>query len=444
MRPHVRPSAYGFLTYLALHALAIAGVGQGRFPDSASYEILSVTGDASRLPTVPLVYWLVPNDVVRVTFQVVLAAVSWWALAWAAGLLVRDARVRIAIRLVLLAIGLAAPVVSWNSLILSESISLSLTALAIAAWLQFARRRDATSGVLVVAAMVLWTFARQPHVLFAALVALAAIAYAALASGPQRRVATGVAAALVVATAVGFFEIQRNQTISRTNVASVIQQRILPNRDWTLWFVRHGMPYSREIAGYAGVPFNYQPHDETDRRWVRWINTHGTGLYLRFVLEHPDYLWLKPLPFFPGEQPSLRHDSVSPFARLEPSPTPSLLSPIVNYGRHRNVLPSVVDRILFDQGEIGDILVVLGVGLTITVGAWRRFGPDPRVAVPAVAAVFVIPQAYAVWLSGGEAVGELDRLSIVNAVQLRVALWILLALAVDRFAVRRSAYDRRA
>jgi hypothetical protein len=417
-----------FLAYLALQALTVVGVQPGEFPDSESYFHLNLLGGASRLPTVPVLYKIFPTDSLRMWAQVLLAAAAWWALAAVASSLVSDRRARFGLWLVILAIGVAAPVVNWNSLMLSESVAISLTALLIAAWLRFSRQANWQTAAQLLGVTLLWTFTRQPHVLLTLLVAIAAIVAAARSSA-ERWIKTAVALGLAVIAIAGLVEIHRNQTISISNVGSIIQQRILPHRGWTRWFVEHGMPYSDSVAARAGVPFHY---DARDPEYFDWIRKHGTGVYLRFVAEHPKYTFVDPLPYFPGEQESFQFRNHSPFASLEPNPTPSLLSPVVNYGRHRNVLPSVVDKLLFDQGEIGDVLVLAALGVFLTAFAWRRFGPDRRIILPAIVAASAVPQGYLVWLAGGEAVGELDRLSIVTAVSLRVGLWILLALAADR------------
>jgi hypothetical protein len=153
---------------------------------------------------------------------------------------------------------------------------------------------------------------------------------------------------------------------------------------------------------------------------------------VKFMVENPKYTLVDPLPFFPGEEESLTLRNQSVFAALEPNPTPSLLSPVLNYGRHRDVLPSVVDRMLFDQGAIGDVLLLLALATALTWIGWQRCGRDRRLTIPVIVAISAIPQGYLVWLSGGEAVGELDRLAIVTATSLRIGLWIILALAVDR------------
>ena len=137
-----------FLGYLLVQGFIIVGLTTPRFPDSPSYTDLSLTGH--RLPTVPLIYSAFPSDSLKSLAQVVLAAVCWWILAGVASGMVENRAVRIGLRTVLLALGVVAPIASWNSTILSESIAISLTALLIAVWLRTrighaARRRPLLS-----------------------------------------------------------------------------------------------------------------------------------------------------------------------------------------------------------------------------------------------------------------------------------------------------------
>ena len=335
--------------------------------------------------------------------QVVLAAAAWWVLASVASSLIRDRRLSIALRVVVLMLGLAAPVVSWNSLLLSESVAISLTALLIAAWIRYSRAPRWQTAATALTVTLFWTFTRQPHVLLCGLIAVVAVVAWARASD-SRRLKAVVASTLIAIAVAGFVEINRNQSISRTNVGSIIQNRILLNKGWTKWFVAHGMPYSPSIAKYAGVPFHYQ-HENT--QYFDWIDTDGTSTYLRFVLTHPRYTLLDPLPYFPGEEASLQHPNKSQFKTLEPNPTPSLLSPVVNYGRHRNLLPSVVDRLLFDQGEIGDILLLVAAAGALFWAGRTRTTDRGLLLVPALVVVSAVPQGYLVWLGRRRGGGRL-------------------------------------
>jgi hypothetical protein len=421
-----------FLLYFLLQAFAIVGIPPGLWPDSDSYERLSLTGGSIRLPTVPLLYKIFPTNSLREWAQVVLAAVAWWLLASVAASLVQDRRVRAGLRTVLLLLGLASPIVTWNSTILSESTAISLTALLVAALLRFQRRVDRGSTALLLVAFLFWVFTKQTHVLLGLFVAFGLVVAAVRPGRATRALRVTAAVGAIAICAAGLVETEANKVVSQRNVGAMLQMRILGNRTWTNWFVAHGMPYNREIAGYFGTPFHYQKHDRTYRIWVAWINTHGISTYEHFMITHPHYTLVEPLAYFAGEQATLTHRSTSVFGALEPDPTPSMLSPVVDYGRHRRVLPSVVDSLLFDQGEIGDVLALLLGGAALALYARRHHGRDARLTVPVLVALGSVPLGYIVWLSGGEAVGEIDRLSIVTAVLVRVGLWLVLGFSVDR------------
>jgi hypothetical protein len=252
------------------------------------------------------------------------------------------------------------------------------------------------------------------------------------------RCAWVVVGGLVVFSAIGLLELRHNQSLSKNALAAIVQVRVLPNPPWREWFVAHGMPYSRPVARLAGAPFQVTERS-TEPVFLGWLDRHGESTYLRFVLSHPRYTLLGPLPYFSGERASLHEPNLSPFFPLQPNPTPSMLSPDVNYGRHREVVPSFVAGVLFNQGQFGDVLTLAILALGAMVAAVRRLGRDPRLTLPLVIAALAVPEGYILWLSGGEATGELDRLSMVTAVSVRIGLWILLAVGLDRLLAARGA-----
>ncbi len=438
-RGGARPELLLFLGYLFLQELIVLGLMTPRYPDSETYMHFNLTGHDRRLPTVPLLYKIFPTDSSRVAAQVVLAAVAWWVLALFASRLIADRRARIGLRVVLLLLGLLGPIASWNSIILSESAAISLTALMIGLWLNFGSRPGWRALAAALAATLAWTLARQPDVLFGLGITLAGLGAAVF--GRQRlALRVSLAVGLVAISAIGLLEIRNNQTLSKNSVGAIVQIRVLPNRDWTRWFVAHGMPYSPKVASLAGQPFHYLP--QTDPAFYEWLYSHGQSAYLRFVLSHPRYTLVGPLPYFSGEEASLHHPDESAFGPLQPNPTPSMISPTVAYGRHRDVVPQIVQTALFNEGQFGDVLALAFVGILLTVLAMRRGGWDARLFVPIVTAALAVPEGYVLWLSGGEATGELDRLSMVTAVSVRIGLWVLLAVSADRLLVARR--DSRA
>jgi len=422
-----------FAGYLAVQALAVAGLVTPRYPDSATYLQLSFTGNSKMLPTIPLLYNVFGSDAQRVAFQVVLAAFAWWTVARIAATAVEDRRVALALRLVLLALGVVGPIVLWNSVILSESIALSLTVLLVAYWFRYSL---APSWRLALPALVVttaWIFARQAHVILGLLVTAVALG---VALRRRRLLAFGIAGALCLGCVLGLAIVGRDptQNVSVGNVSDTIQDRILPNPGWTSWFVAHGMPYDATVAAAAGGP--YGTALQNDPIFFSWLTTSGTSTYLRFAFTHPGYLLWDPLPAFTGELSSLHYAPTTPYPTTQPEPTVSMLSPNANWGRHRQVLPTVVEELVFQQGQAGDVLTLAGLTAAAVALARRRHGADRRRWLPGTVALSAIPQGYFVWLGGGE--GELDRLSMVLAVSVRVGLWMTLAFAVDGLLTGRA------
>jgi hypothetical protein len=426
-----------FLGYLLLHAFVVVGLTTPRFPDSETYLHLSLTGGALRLPTVPLLYKVLPTDPIRIAGQVLLASSAWWILSGTAGRMISDRRVRFGVMLVLLTLGLVGPISNWNSVILSESVAISLTVLVIACWLRYGQARSWGSAAGVLVSMFLWTFARQPHVLIGALITAVAVA-AAWWSRDGKRIASALAVGLALITCAGLLELGHNDTLSKNTLMYMLKARIVPDASFARWFARHGMPDPKFDPQQPGRAVPRNPS------FVRWLNGKGGQTYVEFVLAHPDYTFVDPLPYLSGEQESLHHPNLAIYPTLQPDPTPSILSPHVNYGRHRDVVPTVVQSLLFDEGQIGGLLLLAAGGLGASFVAWRRFGPDRRLVVPVIVVVSAIPQANIVWLSGGEATHELDRLSIVTGVSVRIGLWIVLALGVDRLVGRPRVQDQSA
>jgi hypothetical protein len=161
-----------------------------------------------------------------------------------------------------------------------------------------------------------------------------------------------------------------------------------------------------------------------------WNVSRGTRTYIDFMATHLRYTLWEPLASFSGEQPSLVTLPPATYAQTQPDPTPSLLSPNANYGRHRDVLPAPIADLLFDPGQFGDVVVLGALGAIAATLARRKYGRDRRLLVPLLIVASTIPHGYFVWLVGAN--GEQDRVAVVLAVALRVALWSILACSIDR------------
>jgi hypothetical protein len=416
-----------FLGYLAIQALIVVGLVTPRFPTSAEYLRLDFTGRQPRLWTVPLFYKLLPTDSLRVAGQVVLAAVCWWVLASVASSMVHDRRVRIGLRLVILALGVIGPIAQWNSAIGDESVTISLTALLIAAWLWYVRRPRVAAAVWVVTATTFWTFTRQDHVIMTALIAVVVLACVVLAriTKTRRSALTGfVAIFLVVVSTLGFWTASRDRSLENVNLTAIIASRVLTNSTYELWFNIHGMPDTPAIRSYAG---SVTPEAlGSNGRFAKWVAAHGEHTYVQFLVTHLRYTLALPLLDITGKKPTQWVPAPQP--RLQPDLVPSFVSPNANWAFHRDVLPGFLQDLLFAPGQSADVISLGAVAIGLALVARRRKVADRRLLVPTVVLATVVPHIYLVWLTSAT---ELDRHALIIAVSLRIAIWLMAAYALD-------------
>jgi hypothetical protein len=416
-----------FLGYLTLHALVVIGLVTPRFPTSREYLRLDFTGRQPRLWAVPLLYKLLPADWLRVAGQVVIAAVCWWVLAAVASSMLKDRRVRIGLQIVILALGLIGPIAQWNSAIGDESLTISLTALLVAVWLSYAQKPRVAAAVGIVAVTTLWTFTRQDHIIMTALVAvviLVGVAYARVTKTQRSALTVFVAIALVVVSALGFATASRNRSLVNVNLSAIIALRVLPNEGYTLWFTAHGMPDTAAIQSYAG---STTPEElGSNKRFAKWLVAHGEHTYALFLVSHPSYTLGHPLVDVTGEEPTQSVRPPQPY--LDPDLEASFVSPNANWARHREVVPRLLQDLLFTPGQSADVISLGAVAIGLALFARRRNLADRRLLVPTVVLGTVLPHIYVVWLTSAS---ELDRHALIIAVSLRIALWLMAAFAID-------------
>src|SRR4051812_44306790 len=140
------------------------------YPDTGTYEHVALAPILSadflagwRAPTLPLLYKLVTGDQARIWAQLAISIVCWLALAAAVAATIRERRLRPLAFGAVLVFALAPEIVQWDAALLSESVSLSLTAALTAAWLWILRRPSPWAYGTMFALAAAWALARDPH-----------------------------------------------------------------------------------------------------------------------------------------------------------------------------------------------------------------------------------------------------------------------------------------
>jgi hypothetical protein len=393
----------------------------------------------ARPPAVPLFYKLLPNsDGWRSAGQLVASIACWLALAAAVAWCVRDRALRLVAFCLVLVFSLSVWITQWDTVILSESLGISLTAAVLAAWLALVRAPSWWTVAGVLAASLAWTLARDTSA-YVVLGSAAAVGVAAVWPA-RRRMAAILAVALVVVFGLSLTSTMVTDVPYprwQQSLRNVIGARVLTDPGELDWFRDRGMPVTPVLLSYAGRPLAsdaLQPgltlgEDPRLEPFRRWIRDRGRRTLATYLLTHPYRAW-KPVftdrDILFATEPSRRLPNGGPLIVYRSPGTSPLLPEFVGDAIYP---PSVA--------ALGVWAVVL-----LLVGAWLAWRGAARTvwAVPGVALALQLPHAAIVW--NGDAV-EIARHALLVGVMTRASLLLATIFLADAaLQLRRRAPAR--
>ncbi|KPL87398.1 hypothetical protein [Levilinea saccharolytica] len=266
------------------------------YPDSGDYLRIAqrAWGDplfwiGVRPAGVPLLYRLVGAAPEAIGWLQLLASIAaWGVLAWA---VLRAARTPLAGLLsfgVVLAFSLGLDILRWDRIVLSESLSLSLLALVLAAWLWLMEGWSWGKAAALLTVSALWMLARETNTYLGALLGVGLGAGVLL-----RRVRARwgwVAAGLLVCFA-GFQGLSNRGERWVFPFFNVLAQRILPDAHKVAFFQQFEMPVSPallEMAGKWAHSDDFALYNaESLRGFQSWAAARGKSTYLEYLLADP-------------------------------------------------------------------------------------------------------------------------------------------------------------
>jgi hypothetical protein len=168
-RPDIALVVAGCALYAVLRIVAVWGRDPIAYPDTNGYRppegglpysVIDLAGHAPRSWFLPVVYSAMPSDRWIMVLQVAVSILAWIALALAVASVCRSPVARVGGAAFVLLLGITPQVTTWDVSLLAESLSISLTAASVAAWLRYAVTRSSVSGTAAVALTAAWLFSR--------------------------------------------------------------------------------------------------------------------------------------------------------------------------------------------------------------------------------------------------------------------------------------------
>jgi hypothetical protein len=407
--------------YAALRLVSFVGAAVVRYPDSQSYldvakeQLHSGAFFAGARPwTVPLLYKALPDsDAYRTAGQLVISVVCWLVLATATARCVRDERLRLVAFAVVLVFSLSSSITRWDSLILTESLSISLTAAVIAAWLTLTRlpRPSALSIASVLGVTLLWTFARDTNAILVVLAALLVLVWVTCPGPKAGRIVlliglAAIAGASLASTTTADARLRRIQR----PIFGAVGVRVLADPEMTQYFRHHGMPAPtprvRANAARLKAIGGGLPTDPETEVFLDWVRAHARTTLGHYLLTHPR---AATVPLFTerailvDESPGYRPPGARP------------------------VLPPVLRSLVY-PGPGAAVFAVAGGVLLAGIAVARGSRPRREWAVPVLALLALIPYAAVIWY--GDAF-DVARHALLVKVVLRLCPLLLAMFLID-------------
>ena len=401
------------------------------YPDTSVYTTIigaqpftnPVWWAGTRPGVVPLAYRLVGDSVPAViVLQLVLAIVCWSVLALVVFRLTRTAWLKPVAAGLVLAFSLAREIAEWDRVVLSESISVSLLALVVAAGLLYVHRPGGRRLAALLVLAALWVFTRDSNA-YDVLLLAPVLAAAAIVQRPRWRLHAVAAAGCLAIFVASYASADAGQRWLFP-FYNLMGLRFLKDPSTVQYFERHGMPMSPAVAartGKAAGSDNFAVYRDPDLQQLRdWVLADGQRTYVEFLATHPDAAIRTP-----GSQVVVLLSELDGIRAYAPRAWTPFAGTKIAY------LPSAW---LFPDRDAPGLLLASALGFaaaTALAVGWRRTWLVPALLVAtAVATAFVIYHADA---------GDIARHELMPAIQVRLGLWLFLLFAADVIAIARRA-----
>ena len=429
--------AAGFIWMLLMYRLD----GFYITPDSYSYarvaenSIFSSTFWSGERPfTLPLLFKLFnidtatlddPAFIVSVRakqftqFQALLSLTSFTLLGMCATTFMRRQPLKALILTLSVAFAMTIDVAQWNRMLLSESTSLSLSALMLSAWLlsihafqnwktsrPFIRR---IAPAAIISTTILFSFTRDVNAYFvgmSAAILLLSLLLPAVRKHPAAKTLFIIGLSAAITAAVQINSMDRNERWLNP-LSNVISKRILTSESARDFFIAHGAPFDEipaerlpaDCIEDCGSMHRFLRVDPDGQILLDWYRAEGKAVYLRYLLHDPIRILSQPLRQLAS---MLSPDSTE--YRLRVYPDPAWIG--------------VVRQILLPRSTA---LILVWSAALLLAAAWRLSrGGNEHLLIPSIVILISFGLMFIIWFGDGI---ELERHATQISLQLKESIW---------------------
>ena len=417
-----------YMIYVVIRVMKTYSIGLIQvFPDTDRYMTNSTLSFLDRnfwagsTPImVPIVYKIMHIDYQNIRFaayfQTIFSVFSWGFLAFQIASIVKKTWLKYIAFVIILAFSCSNNIIVWDTVILSETFSISFMILTLAAWFWVANRGWSISRFLVLlVACGLFGLSRDTN--SSLLLLLAGILVVPIIFSKdflKREYLKLVAIFFVLIAGFSYYSASNGYRLCGGPFLNVLDLRILSNDQNVQYFAKHGMPVSQHIVDIAKERVKNSQmdntHFDTDPDFVgisEWFGTKFKPVYMIWLLTHP-LKYIEPL----KQRELIDFDATS-----DPWPSDDFTP----------ILPEKIHQIIYPTEFIPVAILIISIGviLLIVLRCWKY---NFSVVVPLIVLLLLYPHMFAVW--HGDAL-EVGRHGLLIGIQFFLCMWIFMIFVVD-------------
>jgi hypothetical protein len=359
----------------------------------------------------PLALKLLGGNAERVVWaQGIFSIVSWSVLAVSLGLSLQVSLMQLAGFGLALLLSLYRYVSGWDSVLLTESLSLSLMALFLAGWLWIARGWSWQKAGFLLLTAFFWAFCRDTNAWVLLMIAVFLVLLVGLRFAATNYLLLSFGFVVIFLLSNLSADIGERWVFPFQNV---VGRRILPNRVAVDYFAGCGMPVSPALLQLTGEFANGMDRafyeDPALAEYRQWVYGSGKSCYIKWLLSSPLESIRAPLREF---------DTLMSLENVQPFLFSKSFSPI---------LPSRLEALLYPPQSLLVLFVAMwGIML---VGVWRRVWVRRGAWWVAIGmSMLVFPHYFITW--HGDIMG-IYRHVVGVSIQFYLAFWLLALFSLD-------------
>lgn len=350
------------------------------------------------------------NDEVVVWAQGIFSIMSWGILASSVAYSLNIALLRLVAFGLILLLSLYRYVIAWDSVLLTESISLSLMALFLAGWLWLAKGWRWYKAIPLCVVALLWTFSRDTNawvVLAAALFLLLLISFRQI---DKKYLVLSAAFLLMFLLSNLSADVGDRWIFPFQNI---LGRRLLSEPRAVDFFAECGMPISPSLmqlaGGYANTSDRAFYEDPALEEYRLWLYQHGKACYVRWLLSNP-------LESIKG--PVAEFNALISMQNIQPFLFSRAFSPI---------LPARLEALLFPRQGLQFIFVLEWVIMLVAV-LTKSWTQNKAWWIVIGLNLLILPHYFITW--HGDVMG-IYRHVVAVSIQFYLGIWLLMLFMVD-------------